>query len=122
MKKVLFTLLFLFVPIYLIEAQSVVENEELELQVYYDNVGSISNPKPKVPIRKPKVKQHDFKLLFDTPCDGCILQLANEKDEIEFSIIIPSDTNIVELPSYLSGKYRIEILRGRFVFWGSIFL
>jgi len=125
MKKYLFTLLMLMTPMSFIEAQNQEQEEEqdeviLELEFSFGDNSGTHNPLPKAPIRMPKVYKQGCKLSFLTSCNGCNLQLVNEEDEIEYSIIIPSNTNTVELPSYLSGEYRIEIIRGRFIFWGII--
>jgi len=70
----------------------------------------------------PTITQDGNTLTFITSCDNCTLRLINEDDEIEYSVIIPSDTHTMVLPSYLSGEYRIEIVRGNFCFWGYIYL
>ncbi|MBR1556297.1 MAG: hypothetical protein IJ647_00840 [Prevotella sp.] len=118
MKKLLLTLFVLLAPILYIRAQ--VQGEELELQIAYDDTPSISNPKPKTPVVIPTIIQNGHILLFITSCDNCTLRLINEDGEVEHSIVIPPGTNTLILPSYLSGEYRIEIIRGNFCFWGYV--
>lgn len=120
MKKVLLILFVLFAPVTYIGAQ--VLGEELELQVAYDNTPGSITPKPKSPVVIPTITQDGNTLTFITSCDNCTLRLINEDDEVEYSVIIPSDTHTMVLPSYLSGEYRIEIVRGNFCFWGYIYL
>ena len=68
----------------------------------------------------PEVDLEDYTLTFYTPCDGCVLRLVDENDNVVYSTVIPTGTTNLILPSYLSGNYEIQILRGVLCFYGYI--
>ena len=110
-----FTLLTFFSNV---NAQS--EWSPLDLQVRREDPISQGNPRPRTPIVKPSIYIDGYSILFDTPCDGCTLQLVNEDGEVEYSVVIPEGTVTLTLPSDLSGEYELRIIRGQFCFWGYI--
>lgn len=74
------------------------------------------------PVLIPEVSIEGYTLFFDTPCDGCLLRIVNEDDDVEYSTIIPIGTTSLVLPSYLSGEYELQIISGNYVFYGDISL
>ena len=106
-------------PISFIGAES---QENLVLQVSYDDIPEIGNPKPKAPVRKPTIIKEGYNITFVSPCNGCTLRIVNEDGDVEYFTIVSDATKTLALPSYLSGEYRIEIIRGRFCFFGNITL
>lgn len=74
------------------------------------------------PVLIPEVSIDSYTLLFMTPCDGCLLRIVNEDDEVVYSTIIPFGTDTLVLPSSLSGSYELQIIRGNYVFYGDISL
>lgn len=72
------------------------------------------------PVLTPEVSIDGYTLFFDTPCDGCLLRIVSEDDEVEYITVI-SGTTLV-LPSYLSGDYELQIISGNYVFYGDISL
>ena len=74
------------------------------------------------PIPVPEVSIEDYTLFFDTPCDGCLLRIVNEDDDVEYSTIIPIGTTSLVLPTYLSGNYELQIISGEYIFYGDITL
>ena len=68
----------------------------------------------KSPILIPNVDIDGYTLTFYTPCDGCVLRLIDENDVVVYSTVIPTGTTSLVLPSYLSGDYEIQIVRGVF--------
>lgn len=118
-----FKLIFLIVATVLLSKVSVyAESYDIELETEIIDPNHDDPPNHRGAVFVPQLGIDNHTLLLYTSCDGCTLQLVNEENEIEYSIIIPANTNTIELPSYLSGEYRIEIIRGRFVFCGTIFL
>lgn len=93
---------------------------DIELEVTYDDPEEPQNPGQRCPTLIPRIGLEGFSVYFNTPCDDCLFRLINEDYEVEYSTIIPSGTHTMVLPSYLSGEYRIEIIRGNFCFWGYI--
>ena len=75
---------------------------------------------PRSPILVPRVDIDGYTLTFYTPCDGCVLRLVDENDNMVYSTVIPIGTTNLILPSYLSGNYEIQILRGVLCFYGYI--
>ena len=85
----------------------------------------IEDPTIQVPIRRgpvsiPLLYKDGHNLQFETPCDDCILQLVNEEGDLAYSVSIPANTTILTLPSYLSGVYELQIIRGQYCFYGYV--
>ena len=101
------------------------EPEQVDLQVSIWNPispnGGIHKAPPRVPsFQIPTVFLDGHTLYFDTPCDGCTLQLVDEDDFVVYSVTIPAGTTEWELPELASGEYKLQIIRGRYCFWGWI--
>ena len=79
-------------------------------------------PYEKGPVLVPSVSIEDYTLYFTTPCDGCTLRLLDENDVVVYSTVISAGTTSLVLPSYLSGEYEIQIIRGNICFYGYITL
>ena len=77
---------------------------------------------PRSPILIPEVDLEGYTLTFYTPCDGCVLRLLDENDNVVYSTVIPTGTTSIVLPSYLSGNYEIQIVQGNIYFYGNIYL
>lgn len=76
----------------------------------------------KGPVQVPEVSLDDHTLYFFTPCDGCTLNLVDENDDVVYTLVIPSGTTSLALPSDLSGEFELQIIRGNYCFWGTITL
>lgn len=117
MKKVLICLgLFLVTFTNMANAQN--SNVEIELAVSLVDPTSHTTPIKKAPVNVPSVTIDGYILSFITPCDGCTLRLINEDGVVEYTTVITS--TILELPSEFEGEYEIQIIRGRFCFYGYI--
>lgn len=77
---------------------------------------------PRSPILIPEVDLEGYTLTFYTPCDGCVLRLLDENDNVVYSTVIPTGSTSLVLPSYLSGNYEIQIVQGNICFYGNIYL
>ena len=75
---------------------------------------------PKSPVLAPTVYIDGYALTFDTPCDGCTLQLVDEDNDVVYSIVIPVGTTTLYLPSYLEGTFELQIIDGDWLFYGEI--
>ena len=82
------------------------------------NYGNDGLQKGSIPI--PSISLDDYSLIFNTPCDGYTLRLLDEDGVVVYSIVIPTDTTSLVLPSWLSGEYEIQIIQGSFCFHGYI--
>lgn len=74
----------------------------------------------KSPIPMPEISLEDHTLYFETPCDGCTLNIVDENDVVVYTLVIPTGTTSLVLPSTLFGEYTIEIIRGNYLFYGKI--
>lgn len=82
------------------------------------NYGLDGHQKGSVPI--PSISLDDYSLIFNTPCDGYTLRLLDEDGVVVYSIVIPTGTTSLVLPSTLSGDYQIELVMGYWHFTGWI--
>jgi len=118
-RLLLFALMMALLPLSSLSVSA--ENPgDIDLEVGYVDPGSTQDPDDRAPIFIPHVGIDGYSLLFYTPCDGSTLRLLDENDNVVYSTVIPDGTSTLVLPSYLSGNYRIEIIRGAFRFWGYI--
>ena len=88
----------------------------LQVRIFDPTIGS--TPFPKSPVQVPDVYIDGYTLTFDESCDECTLRIVNDEDEVEFTTVIMSNT--VVLPSTLQGEYEIQIIRGKYCFYGDI--
>lgn len=86
---------------------------------YIDPTSPVTVPQ-KSPVLVPEVLIDNHTLIFNTSCDGCTLRLVNEDDEVDYEIVIPTNTNSLILPSTLEGNYEIQIVLGNWCFCGEI--
>ena len=118
MKKVLFTLLLMALSS--INTCLYAEPTDIPLELgYVDPTLDQDNPQ-RSPVMIPHVAIDEYTLTFYTPCDGCMLRLFDEDGNLVYAIVIPDGTTTLSLPSYLSGDYEIQIIRGSFKFYGYI--
>ena len=118
-KIIVLFLIMVFLPLFSVSVKAQVVEIGLEVD-YFDP--TFENGGQRSPIHIPQIGIDCNTLFFNSPCDNCTLRLINEDYEVDYSAIIPSGTHTMVLPSYLSGEYRIEIIRGNFCFWGYILL
>ena len=95
------------------------------MQVSYDGANSQKGGPRKAPPRPsavqiPTVFLDGYALYFDEPCGALTLQLVDEDAEVVYSVVLPNGTTEWELPEFASGEYKLQIIRGRYCFWGWI--
>lgn len=93
---------------------------QVHLEVGYIDPGNTQDEPQRNPTTVPTVEIEDNTLTFVTPCDGLVLRLVNEENEVEYITVISGSTLV--LPSYLSGDYELQIISGNYVFYGDISL
>ena len=79
--------------------------------------------RPRSPIDVPQVEQTDHTLYFLDETDFVLNLYSVDDDEeltLEYSTMVPAETEAVMLPSDLSGTYVIEVIRGDQHFIGEI--
>lgn len=77
-------------------------------------------PVRRSPIRVPSISIDDHTLFFNSSCDGCTLRLYNEEGDLVVNLIIPDNSSTISLPSFLTGEYEIQIIRGNYCFYGYV--
>lgn len=75
---------------------------------------------PKSPVVAPTVYIDGNVLTFETPCDGCVLQLVDEDDDVVYTIVIPAGTTTLVLPATLEGTFELQIIDGEWMFYADI--
>ena len=75
---------------------------------------------PKSPVVAPTVYIDGNVLTFETSCDGCVLQLVDENEDVVYTIIIPVGTTTLALPSDLEGTFELQIIDGEWMFYADI--
>ena len=86
----------------------------------YVNPTEPGSHNPKSPVLAPTVYIEGNVLTFETPCDGCVLQLVDENDDVVYTTIIPAGTTSLILPSTLEGTYELQIIRDNWLFYADI--
>lgn len=114
--------LVLMMSVSLSDAQTQNYYDQVYFQIALVDPTAEHKPIRRSPIATPSVCLEGHTLLFATPCDGCTLKLINQDGDVEYTTVIPTGTQTLVLPSHLSGDYCIQIIRGRFCFWGYIVL
>ena len=93
--------------------------ESIIFQVSYDDKSPL-NPFPKLPVSPPSVSYDDHTLYFETPCDGCTLNIVDSNNVVVYTTVIPTGTTSLVLPATLSGEYELQIIRAGYLFYGMI--
>ena len=76
----------------------------------------------RTPVEVPRISIEDYTLYFNTPCDGYVLRLVDEFDNVAYSTVIPVGATSLVLPSYLSSTYELQIITSIYYFYGDITL
>lgn len=95
------------------------EKFEIDLKVgIIDN--SPTRPKSgKAPIQKPRVYQEANKLIFPQSHPEYIINIVKD-DEVVFTSSIPDGVSEYFLPSYIADECMLQIINGKFCFWGFV--
>lgn len=94
----------------------------IEMQVSEIDPTTNQGGHPKCPILVPCISYDDHTLFFNTPCDGCTLNIVDENNVVVYTLVIPSGTTSLVLPSTLSGEFELQLISGIYLFWGVITL
>lgn len=93
---------------------------QVSFQVGYVDPEVTQDEPHRDPVLPPVVFLEDGTLTFGTHCDGCMLRVVNDDDEVVYSTVIPTGTSIFYLPSTLSGDYELQIIQDIWCFYGWI--
>lgn len=118
MKKLLFVLLsILFFSSNPIMGEEEKEVIDLNLEIIDDT--PTGPGRGKLPIRKPIIYQDGQKITFSSSHPEYIINIVQD-DEVMFSSVIPSGVPEFEIPPYVDGECILQLIIGRFIFWGII--
>lgn len=94
----------------------------IPLEVGYENPNENQDDPHKNPISIPQVSIEVYTLYFNTPCDGYVLHLVDENDNVAYSTVIPVGATSLILPPYLFGIYELQLLPSNcnYYFYGTI--
>lgn len=99
-------------------------HEEIEISCNIFDIpkgSSIPRTPPRIPIIY--FNRTEFSFVFDSPCYDCTLYLVDvTNDTVVYTTFIPFGSDVVYIPSYLSGEYELHIHRGNICFYGMIIL
>ena len=76
----------------------------------------------RTPVEVPRISIEVYTLYFNTPCDGYVLHLVDENDNVAYSTVIPVGATSLILPPYLFGIYELQLLPSNcnYYFYGTI--
>ena len=123
MKKLLLSIVLLLATSFSDAiAQITGENiyEEIVLHVIYDDPTLHEKPVKRTPVRIPSISINAHTLYFNSSCDGYTLRLYDEKGDLVMNLIIPENSSTINLPSFLVGEYEIQIIKGKYCFYGYV--
>ena len=69
----------------------------VDLEVGYEDPQDPFDDNHRSTILIPEVDLEDYTLTFYTPCDGCVLRLLDENDNVVYSTVIPTGTTSLDL-------------------------
>jgi len=78
------------------------------------------NPFPHTPVRMPSICQDGHTLTFDYGCDNTNLAIVDDTDQVVYSADIEEGCDSLALPSWLTGTFRLQIIRGSLTFEAEI--
>ena len=108
-----------------LSAFAVGEFEPVDLRVSINKKPFQRGNTHKTPFRLPSgnipaVSLDGHLLSFDVSCSGCKFQLVNEDDVVVYDVTIPAGATALELPETISGNFVLQIICGRYCYWGWI--
>ena len=102
---------------------NILADEKIEIELGVEIIDDTpTHPAPgKAPIRKPSIYQECHTLAFSTAHPEYIINIVQD-GEVVYSSVIPAGVTEYELPAYVNGECVIQLITGRFCFWGYILL
>ena len=122
MKQKFYAIIVMLSMTMLSSSVNAMRMDVVDMQISFIDPSLENLSHPKSPVVPPSISLDDHTLYFDTPCDGCTLNIVDENNLVVYTMVIPSGTTSLVLPSTLSGKYELQLIRGNYLFWGVITL
>lgn len=115
----------LFIMLLCLSALSVnstyAEEKKIDLSVEIVDETTYYPGRGKAPLRMPRIYQNRYKLTLSGSHPEYIINIVQD-DEVVYSSVIPAGVTEFELPSYLNDECTIQLINGRFCFYGQIIL
>lgn len=120
-KRHLF-LLLLMAMFLLPSVKTMAKPDDVPLEVAYNDPDYGQEDPHRTPIEIPEVSIEVYTLYFNTPCDGYVLRLLDENDNVAYSTVIPVGATSLILPPYLFGIYELQLIPNNcnYYFYGTI--
>ena len=117
-KLLFMTLIMVMLPLSNVRLSAEPEDVPLE---YEDPSDPHDNPQREL-VKVPEISIEDYTLYFNTPCDGYVLRLVDEFDNVAYSTVIPVGATSLILPPYLFGIYELQLIPSNcnYYFYGTI--
>ena len=116
MKKLLFVLLSM---LFFSSSPMMGEEKMIDLNLEIIDDSPAGPGRGKAPIRKPIVNQEGQKITFLSSHPEYTINII-QNDEVIYSFVIPSEVSKFEIPTYVEGECILQLITGRFCFWGII--
>ena len=116
MKKLLFVLLSM---LFFSSNPMMGEEEMIDLNLEIIDDSPTGPGRGKAPIRKPIVNQEGQKITFLSSHPEYTINII-QNDEVIYSFVIPSEVSKFEIPTYVEGECILQLISGRFCFWGIV--
>lgn len=120
MKKIIFLAALLLTT----SSSLLAEEQSLLLNVRYadpiDLIGKGPGTDHRSPARKPTIIVSDRTFILNGAFEGCCLYLVSENDEVVFSYNIEVGCDEIMIPSYISGTFELQIVRGNICYYCEI--
>lgn len=100
------------------DAKAIREEVELYVRNYDPSIGH--KPISRAPMRKPSLFIDGYLLQIENPRNGDIIRLVDTNGNILYSSVVDANSNQISLPGYLTGTFEIQLIRGRFCFYGYV--
>ena len=121
MKKLLFTIMFLF-SFLLTGSFTDFNSANAQRQVNLSIIKTkpIGHNVPRTPVRPPVVYLDDYTLTFESHIDYTLQVVSLDDETVVYDAYVPSSVSEVQLPSYLTGEYELRLYTDSFLFAGYI--
>ena len=77
---------------------------------------------PRSPINPPHASIDDHTFYVNSSHADFVVYLVDENEQVVYCTFMPFNVSFINLPTYLVGTYRIELLTGNWLFYGYITL
>ena len=116
MKKLLFVLLSM---LFFSSSPMMGEEKMIDLNLEIIDDSPAGPGRGKAPMRKPIVNQEGQKITVLSSHPEYTINII-QNDEVIYSFVIPSEVSKFEIPTYVEGECILQLITGRFCFWGIV--